>query len=942
MRDFERGSEWRRWDLHLHTASSYDYKYKGKDADVLLCDALSKNEISAVAITDHFLIDADRIKHLRTIAPDIVFFPGVELRTDKGGNNIHIILIFSDSSDLDILSADFDAWKRDKAKSADSDETIYWTFEDIISFSMKHDALVTIHAGKKTNGIDKEITNALPYKQAMKADIAEHVHFFEVGRKQDEDEYRKFVFTSVTEKPIIMCSDNHDPRAYSVKEKLWIKADTTFEGLKQCVYQPKQRVYIGTIPPALDREKKNKRSNIASISVHRVDSPKHSDMQWFDFNLQLNSGLVAIIGNKGSGKSALSDIIGQLCKCTTMNKAAFLNDHRFRKAPNNFASDYMSTIVWGDGHIEKMPLDLVDYGTSIEDAQYLPQQYIEDVCNDMGSEFQSEIDRVIFSYVDPTERGSATNLNELVENRSASISLQISGIQREIEAINSRIIKLEDKMTSDYMKRISDSLSKMQETLKRHEKSKPTEVKKPDPNDENEEYQKKLTLINDSIGILQEQLSQLKQELTDTNTAIEDVKTVIAKIEYLEQDIKDTQVIVDEFFDNHDIPDVDHQLVLSSPILALREYLSVLQAKRKKCLREINGDDSIEGLEAKITAENDKKAMLIETADTEEKAYQKYLKDLDEWNIERTRIIGDENTDDTLAYFKKELKYIREDLKNDYSSARNKRDELLLNLFACKEQLMAVYQEIYAPVETEIDNLLGELEDRVVFDAEIQRVDKDFSDNALSFINQRHSGIFKGKTESHKLMDKILKSTDFRSKESLLAMINQIMKAVDEDVDSSNKKISNKSGFYDYLYNLDYVGVTFKLKVGDRNLDELSPGERGIVLLIFYLALNKNSSPIIIDQPEDNLDNQSVYSKLVPCICTAKDRRQVIIVTHNPNIAVACDAEQIIYCEMNKNEHNITYSSGSIENETVKQHVIDVLEGTMPAFDLRKRKYTNS
>ena len=89
------------------------------------------------------------------------------------------------------------------------------------------------------------------------------------------------------------------------------------------------------------------------------------------------------------------------------------------------------------------------------------------------------------------------------------------------------------------------------------------------------------------------------------------------------------------------------------------------------------------------------------------------------------------------------------------------------------------------------------------------------------------------------------------------------------------------------MYGLDYIGVTFKLKVGDRNLDELSPGERGIVLLIFYLALNKNSTPIIIDQPEDNLDNQSVYSKLVPCICAAKDRRQVIIVTHNREIVNA-------------------------------------------------------
>ena len=127
--------------------------------------------------------------------------------------------------------------------------------------------------------------------------------------------------------------------------------------------------------------------------------------------------------------------------------------------------------------------------------------------------------------------------------------------------------------------------------------------------------------------------------------------------------------------------------------------------------------------------------------------------------------------------------------------------------------------------------------------------------------------------------------------------------------------------------------------MGGRDLEELSPGERGIVLLIFYLALNQNSMPIVIDQPEDNLDNQSVYNKLVPCICAAKQKRQVIIVTHNPNIAVACDAEQIICCQMDKNTHSITYSSGAIEDEEIKKYVVDILEGTMPAFDLRRRKY---
>ena len=127
--------------------------------------------------------------------------------------------------------------------------------------------------------------------------------------------------------------------------------------------------------------------------------------------------------------------------------------------------------------------------------------------------------------------------------------------------------------------------------------------------------------------------------------------------------------------------------------------------------------------------------------------------------------------------------------------------------------------------------------------------------------------------------------------------------------------------------------------MGSRNLNELSPGERGIVLLIFYLALSQERKPIIIDQPEDNLDNQSVFSKLVPCICKAKQHRQVIIVTHNPNIAVACDAEQIIYCEMDKDLFQIKYESGAIENPAIKKHVVDVLEGTMPAFDLRRQKY---
>ena len=300
--------------------------------------------------------------------------------------------------------------------------------------------------------------------------------------------------------------------------------------------------------------------------MHRIKSPKHSSLEWFGFDLPLNSGLIAIIGNKGSGKSALSDIIGQLCKCTTMSKATFLNDKRFRKAPNNYATDYLATVTWGDGHVSKIGLDVEDYGTIIEDAQYLPQQYIEDVCNDMGSEFQTEIDRVIFSYVDTTERGKATNLRELVDNRSATIGLQIEGIQKEIAAINNQIIKLETKMTSAYSKCISDSLKKMQETLDRHEKTKPKEVKKPAPSEENEEYQKQLNVLNESIESLHVRIGQTRSELTLINTYIEDTKELIAKIELIEQSIQEIQVLVDSFFEKHGLQDTDHNMTLISPL----------------------------------------------------------------------------------------------------------------------------------------------------------------------------------------------------------------------------------------------------------------------------------------------------------------------------------------------------------------------------------------
>ena len=100
-----RGSEWRKWDLHFHTPSSYDYKNKGV-TDQEIINILAENEISVVAITDHHIMDIDRIQNLQQLGKDkgITVLPGIEFLADaRGKDPIHFIGIFSDTSNISYI-----------------------------------------------------------------------------------------------------------------------------------------------------------------------------------------------------------------------------------------------------------------------------------------------------------------------------------------------------------------------------------------------------------------------------------------------------------------------------------------------------------------------------------------------------------------------------------------------------------------------------------------------------------------------------------------------------------------------------------------------------------------------------------------------------------------------------------------------------------------------
>jgi energy-coupling factor transporter ATP-binding protein EcfA2 len=115
------------------------------------------------------------------------------------------------------------------------------------------------------------------------------------------------------------------------------------------------------------------------------------------------------------------------------------------------------------------------------------------------------------------------------------------------------------------------------------------------------------------------------------------------------------------------------------------------------------------------------------------------------------------------------------------------------------------------------------------------------------------------------------------------------------------------------------------------------------VLLLLYLALdNADDRPLIIDQPEENLDPKSVFDELVTLFIKAKAKRQVIMVTHNANLVVNTDADQIIVASAgphtNRGIPPITYNAGGLEDQHIRAAVCDILEGGEEAFRERARR----
>jgi predicted ATPase len=989
---YPKGSEWKKWDLHVHTPASAGYSGTYDQ----LINQIKNSEVDVVGINDYFTIAGYKevIARLEGYT-DKVVLPVVEMRmhnvlanrhSDDSGVRINFHIIFNpfdiekNKNLVPFIESFIKSIKYTKTSSQTGRIGDIYDNKDALLNDVSVDYNIVLDDLEKSEelsdnyliwlpydeygGVDGIKSTDFPFKPALinRAHIIgssnpREISYF-LGNADDYFDYFE------REKPCIKGSDSHThdypigklkgPDSNPINKYCWIKADPTFDGLKQIVREPKYRVYIGDIPSKLIVVAKNKTKYIQALSIKKTVSSSHSDT-WFNNDIEFNSGLIAIIGNKGKGKSALAEVLGLLGNSRNFEHFSFLKDEKFKK--NKLASNFEANIKWLDD-ADQYSMNLIDIPDplKVERVKCIPQNYLEILCNNLDKKFQDEIDSVIFSHIDKPERIGKSSLDDLITYKTQIIDDKISKIQDNIAKTNKDIIGIEDQLKPEYSKRLNEELNLITNELKSHCSIRPERVSQPEGDKAAEkEHQKlysQLAKLNDEIKDIEDDIKNKKKELLKINEKIESLNIVKGKIEKFENGYGDLEKELKEDLKNLLSIELSAIVHLKINYKKINDKLASLNLSKKDLTKTLNihytkdtDEDNIkDNLFKKLKDKQDLRQTIQDQVDEPFKKYQKYLESLAEWRqVFHTKSAKRKE-------LKKELERLIHEVPGSLLKEQSKRENLIGDLFSLLEQKVKVYETLYSPVinfiaDERSKNKYMELN----FSAEIM-LPSDFDEKFLFYIDRGKKGSFQGIKESKILLKEIKQKYDVSKLVGIIAFIKEIFEKLCEETENGEKikrvledqlvQGRSKSSLYAYFYLLRFLKIDYRLKWGEKLLEDLSPGERGAVLLIFYLLIDRNDVPLVMDQPEENLDNESIYYLLVRYIKEAKNRRQIFIVTHNPNLAVVCDAEQIIYCNLDKkNKYVVSYEMGSIENNEIKQRIINILEGTKPAFTNRQDKY---
>jgi len=908
-----RGSEWRKWDLHFHTPSSYDYGNKNITNEQII-DGLYQQAIAVVAITDHHVIDVNRITDLQTLASakGITILPGIEFLAEiRGKDPVHFIAIFPENCNLNHI------WKQIESKTnihkMESEGRkafeVYCDLLDTAKLIKELGGLVTIHAGSKSNSVEN-ITHSLPHGEALKIDIAEAIDIFEMGQETDCAGYNQHVIPFLKQKldkhiPLIICSDNHQIENYILKQNLWIKADKSFEGLKQIVYEPEHRVKIQGDQPHF-KEERLLIDKLRFISNDNKFSPEP---------IFLNDNLNVIIGGKSSGKSILLYNIAKtlLADNEFLVKENIEDKYDFRTVDPDFNFE----VTTRGGFSQLMHRDASE-NSIIPEIKYIPQNYLVKLAEPEENKTGNALNKMVRELINE-DQTSKEIYNEFLS--------QVKNNDRKRETIIDNFFEIKDRIGQ---LEAQLKLKTNREILEKNIQSNTARVEE----------------LNKSIGMTAEQIKQYN----DLQGKLEDNKLSRTRAS---NDFKKITDFNDEALNT--VNSLKNKKTLLSSSLendALKAHFDEKYLAVDKLIEEINSiiadfelvkNDEASSSFKKPSVVSGVFATLASDRRKVEQDIAPFLKNEEiKQQVEvLLRSIGDD---------KESLQSINQLTKEIIENRKALDDE--------KNKLFQLYEENYHRYLEMISNLklrTSDLEkDGLKIDGSAAFNFPKFRKNVLNFSDGRSASY-----SSFKICNDKLDSLTAYSLLGLVAELRLIFDGIAQKGDyvlvgKANAKACVKSLLEDYFF--DYWQIEYKKD----KLGKMSTGKASFVILMLIVGLSKSKAPILIDQPEDNLDNRSITTDLVEYLKNKKLERQIILVTHNANIVVNADAENVIIAHQKgqgdvetDSPYQFEYLNGPLENTFpiiddeknllrsmgIREHIADIVEGGKAAFKKREEKY---
>ena len=1006
------GSEWRKWDLHVHTPKSHTAQYGAEPGCWKRFLADLKNlpqELSVLGINDYLWVDGYELvnkAHFAGELPNIqAVFPVIELRLDDfvgtegrlARLNAHVI--FSAETDPELIRSQFIPRLVTGFRLTDQYQHLQarWNAVPTREAITKLGALIksTVPPGNLPDyasdfeeGFNNWVIPLARVQDALEDSSFPERPLLALGKTEWADipwnnntiAAKKHLISSVdllftasasaescavsverlraagVNHRLVDCSDAHFFSDSPEKDRIgncftWLCADPTLAGLRHALLEYGSRVFFGDKPSLLVRRETDPTHFVSGVEIRPTVKGYHPSPA-FDVQIPINSGFVAIVGNKGSGKSALLDSISLAGNSRAEPQFTFLSDQRFRNPRNNKAPHYQVQLVMTDGEVVG-PMRLsssVDLDAP-ERLRYLPQSLLETLCNkEPGSPddaFESELRSIIFSYVPEHQRLGCQSLDDLISRRGEALDHEIEHRRTELSEVNRSIADLEDRSRPSRVTTLMANLAAVERQLGNHDGARPPEPVAPEPRVDPEviEAAQKLAGVREQLLNLQQLQTGYEASYTTERGRLDATVNLAREIDILQSSFavfseRATALAREAGLRLSDLVRLEVDV---SPIEAVRLDAS---AKVEQLDENLRPNGTVASMRAPlIESERSLEAAL----DAPLRHYEQQRRELEAWKAARNKLVGTPTEEGSREYLVAQLDEVSR-LQDRLIELRERRAQVSQAIHASLLSKVGLYRELYKPVQSFLDaNELARTHFSLQFESGLEM--RNFAERFLSFIDRGTSGTFYGVESSESRVRHRVRVTDPQDWSSVQGFVESLEEDLRFDrrnpaaavpldcVSGILRKGMRPEEIYDYLFGLSYLEAQYELRSDGRPISELSPGQKGTILLMFYLLVDQSGRPIALDQPDENLDSHTIHTLLRPAIRVAKGTRQILVVTHSPNLAVVGDADQVIVASC---EGDFAYVSGSIENPDIRDLVVKVLEGTWPAFADRGRKYATS